>query len=110
MTLSRTLRYSGQHSGPGAPRITQIFAGGGEAEAARNRDQIERLHRLLGDLEAEVEAEQRLNKSSRQFEAREGDDADGKHGEHGQHEGPHATGRDPPEADRCAQRTQRRCQ
>jgi DNA repair exonuclease SbcCD ATPase subunit len=38
------------------PLLAQIFAEGGKAEAARNRDQIERLHRMLGDLEAEVEA------------------------------------------------------
>lgn len=37
------------------PALAQIFAEGGKAEAARNRDQIERLHRMLGDLEAEVE-------------------------------------------------------
>lgn len=40
----------------GRPVLAQIFAEGGKAEAARNRDQIERLHRMLGDLEAEVEA------------------------------------------------------
>ena len=38
------------------PVLAQIFAEGGKAEAARNRDQIERLHRMLGDLDAEVEA------------------------------------------------------
>ena len=38
------------------PLLAQIFAEGAKAEAARNRDQIERLHRMLGDLEAEVEA------------------------------------------------------
>lgn len=38
------------------PVLAQIFAEGGKAEAARNRDQAERLHRMLGDLEAEVEA------------------------------------------------------
>jgi DNA repair exonuclease SbcCD ATPase subunit len=38
------------------PMLAQIFAEGSKAEAARNRDQIERLHRMLGDLEAEVEA------------------------------------------------------
>lgn len=37
------------------PALAQIFAEGGKTEAARNRDQIERLHRMLGDLEAEVE-------------------------------------------------------
>ena len=37
------------------PALAQIFAEGSKAEAARNRDQIERLHRMLGDLEAEVE-------------------------------------------------------
>lgn len=37
------------------PVVAQIFAEGGKAEAARTRDQIERLHRMLGDLEAEVE-------------------------------------------------------
>ena len=38
------------------PVMAQIFAEGGKTEAARNRDQTERLHRMLGDLEAEVEA------------------------------------------------------
>ncbi|MFD1255106.1 Chromosome partition protein Smc [Devosia equisanguinis] len=38
------------------PVIAQIFAEGSKAEAARTRDQIARLHRMLGDLEAEVEA------------------------------------------------------
>ncbi|ODT74102.1 MAG: hypothetical protein ABS76_37815 [Pelagibacterium sp. SCN 64-44] len=37
------------------PVVAQIFAEGGKAEAARTRDQSERLHRMLGDLEAEVE-------------------------------------------------------
>jgi|GEM_PF-1279398 len=37
------------------PALAQIFAEGGKTGAARNRDQIERLHRMLGDLEAEVE-------------------------------------------------------
>ena len=37
------------------PVVAQIFAEGSKAEAARTRDQIERLHRMLGDLEAEVE-------------------------------------------------------
>jgi predicted RNase H-like nuclease (RuvC/YqgF family) len=38
------------------PALAQVFAEGGKTEAARNRDQTERLHRMLGDLEAEVEA------------------------------------------------------
>src|SRR6218665_770283 len=38
------------------PMLVQIFAEGSKAEAARSSDQIERLHRMLGDLEAEVEA------------------------------------------------------
>ena len=37
------------------PVVAQVFAEGSKAEAARSRDQIERLHRMLGDLEAEVE-------------------------------------------------------
>lgn len=37
------------------PALAQIFAEGRKAEAVRTRDQIERLHRMLGDLEAEVE-------------------------------------------------------
>lgn len=37
------------------PALAQIFVEGSKAEAARTRDQIERLHRMLGDLEAEVE-------------------------------------------------------
>ncbi|MCP8885050.1 DNA-binding protein [Devosia sp. XJ19-1] len=37
------------------PIVAQIFAEGSKAEAARTRDQIERLHRMLGDLEAELE-------------------------------------------------------
>ena len=37
------------------PIVAQIFAEGRKAEAVRTRDQIERLHRMLGDLEAEVE-------------------------------------------------------
>lgn len=37
------------------PALAQIFAEGSKAEAARTLDQIERLHRMLGDLEAEVE-------------------------------------------------------
>ncbi|RYG87797.1 MAG: DNA-binding protein [Alphaproteobacteria bacterium] len=37
------------------PAAAQIYAEGSRAEAARNRDQVERLHRLLGDLEAQVE-------------------------------------------------------
>lgn len=37
------------------PALAQIFVEGSRAEAARTRDQIERLHRMLGDLEAEVE-------------------------------------------------------
>lgn len=45
------------------PVLAQIFAEGGKAEAARNRDQSERLHRMLGDLEAEVEALAKTNLS-----------------------------------------------
>lgn len=45
------------------PVLAQIFAGGSKAEAVRNRDQTERLHRMLGDLEAEVEALAKANLS-----------------------------------------------
>lgn len=38
------------------PVAAQIYAEGGRAEEGRNREHTERLHRLLGDLEAEVEA------------------------------------------------------
>ncbi len=37
------------------PVVAQVYAEGSKAEAARTRDQIERMHRMLGDLEAEVE-------------------------------------------------------
>lgn len=37
------------------PVVAQLYAEGGRAEAARMRDQVERLHRLLGDMEAELE-------------------------------------------------------
>ena len=49
------------------PVLAQIFAEGGKAEMARNRDQSDRLHRILGDLEAEVEA---LAKANLALEAR----------------------------------------
>jgi DNA repair exonuclease SbcCD ATPase subunit len=38
------------------PVAAQIYAEGARAEERRNREHAERLHRLLGDLEAEVEA------------------------------------------------------
>jgi hypothetical protein len=38
------------------PVAVQVYAEGARAEENRNREHTERLHRLLGDLEAEVEA------------------------------------------------------
>jgi hypothetical protein len=38
------------------PVAAQIYAEGARAEEGRSREHTERLHRLLGDLEAEVEA------------------------------------------------------
>ena len=38
------------------PVAAQIYAEGARAEENRNREHTERLHRLLGDLEAEIEA------------------------------------------------------
>lgn len=49
------------------PVLAQVFAEGGKAEMARNRDQSDRLHRMLGDLEAEIEA---LAKANLALEAR----------------------------------------
>ena len=38
------------------PVAAQVYAEGARAEEGRNREHADRLHRLLGDLEAEVEA------------------------------------------------------
>lgn len=37
------------------PIAAQIYAEGSRAEAEKSREQVERLHRLLGDLEAQVD-------------------------------------------------------